>query len=190
MTTTKKIDVFETLYDSLIDLCNDDLITKESTFLTYHITLIEIANDFKNKIKKVYANESYWIKILTIIKSNSDDTSSIIASKTIVVASKQAFVVTLKTTNVTSKTAIVASQTTTVVSTSSTDSEAINFRFDLRFKYRNDLIYFIVEDSRERFCISTSLKQKVFQLAHDQTHYNEFHKTYDRIVFLFIFINC
>ena len=138
VTTTKKIDVFETLYDSLIDLCDDDLITKESAFLTCYITLIEITNDFKNKLKKVYANKSHWIKILIMIKSNSNDTSSIVFSKTVNDAL-----------------------------TSSVDNETINFRFNLRFKYRNDLIYFTTENNRERFCLSTSLKQKVFQLIYD-----------------------
>ena len=59
VTIIKKIDVFKTFYDSLIDLCNNDLITKQSIFLTYYIILIEITNDFKNKFKKVYANKFY-----------------------------------------------------------------------------------------------------------------------------------
>ena len=159
VTTTKKIDVFEAFYDSLIDLCNDDLITKKSIFLTYYIILIEITNDFKNKFKKIYTNELYWIKILIIIKLNNDDTSLIVALKqTFVVISKQTFVIVSKITNVVLKTAIVVSQTLIVVLTSLTNNKTINFRFDLRFKYRNDLIYFIIKDNRECFCISTSLK--------------------------------
>ena len=114
-----------------------------------------------------------------MIKSNNNDTSSMITSKIIDVVSKITVVV--------SKTTIVVSQTAIVVSTSSTNSEVISFRFDLRFKYRNDLIYFTAENDRERFCISISLKQKIFQLVHDQTHHDEFHKTYDRIVF-FVYI--
>ena len=97
-----------------------------------------------------------------MIKSNSDDTSSIIVSKqTFVVISQSANVVS-KITDVASKTAVVASQTTIVASTSLANNKAINFRFNLRFKYRNNLIYFTIKNSRERFCISTSLKQKFF----------------------------
>ena len=57
--TTKKIDVLKTLYESSIDLCDEDLITKESAFLTCHIILIEMINDFKNRLKKIYANDSH-----------------------------------------------------------------------------------------------------------------------------------
>ena len=46
-------------------------------------------------------------------------------------------------------------------------SDAFNSYFDLRFKYRNTLIYFIVENERERLYISTALKQKVFQLIYN-----------------------
>ena len=169
--TTKKIDVLKTLYESSIDLCDDDLITKESAFLTCHIILIEMTDDFKNKLKKIYANEFHWIKILIMIKSNNNDSS--LASKTIVA---------LKTT------IVVVSKTTIIVSSISSTSEVINFRSDLRFKYRNDLIYFTAENDRERFCISASLKQKIFQLIHDQTHHENFHRTYDRIAF-FVYIH-
>ena len=54
-------------------------------------------------------------------------------------------------------------------------------KFDLRFKYKQNLIYFIVDDEHERFCVSTSLKQKIFQLIHDQTYHDDFYRTYDRI---------
>ena len=132
---------------------------------------------------------------MIIIKSNNDNTSSIVVLKqTFVVISKQAFVViskltnvVSKITNVVSKITNVVSKTTIVVSASLTNNKTINFRFNLRFKYRNDLIYFIIKNNHERFCISTSLKQKIFQFVYNQTHYNEFYKTYDRIVF-FVYI--
>ena len=73
-------------------------------------------------------------------------------------------------------------------STSKINDETFNFRFDLRFKYKNDLIYFAIENEREWFCISTALKQKIFQLIHDQIHHDDFHRTYDRITF-FVYIH-
>ena len=152
--TTKRIDVLKAFYESSIDLCDENLITKKSTFLTCHIILIEMTDDFKNKLKKIYANDFHWAKILIMIKSNDNDMSSAFASKTIINFLKTV-VVALKTTIVTSKTIIVVSSISSV-------NKVINFRFDLRFKYRNDLIYFIAENDRERFCISVSLKQKIF----------------------------
>ena len=78
--------------------------------------------------------------------------------------------------------AIIVSVIVSIKTTSKTISEIVNFRFNLRFKYRNDLIYYVFENERERFCVSTSLKQKMFQLIHDQTHHDDFHKIYDRII--------
>ena len=57
--TTKKIDVLKAFYESSIELCDDDLITKESAFLTCHIILIEMTDDFKNKLKKIYVDDSH-----------------------------------------------------------------------------------------------------------------------------------
>ena len=128
-----------------------------------------------------------------MIKSNDSDMSSAFVSKTIINFSKttivvlKTVVVALKTIVVVSKITIVILKTIVVASSVSSINEIINSRFDLRFKYRNDLIYFIAENDRERFCISISLKQKIFQLIHDQTHHEDFHRTYDRIVF-FVYI--
>ena len=45
------------------------------------------------------------------------------------------------------------------------------------------LLFFIVE-KQYKLCISKSIKQKVFKIAHDQTHHNEFHRIYDRLQYL------
>ena len=57
--TTKKIDVLKILYESFIELCDDDLITKKSIEYTYHIILIEITNDFKQKLQKIYQKNEH-----------------------------------------------------------------------------------------------------------------------------------
>ena len=132
-----------------------------------------------------------------MIKSNDNDMSSTFISETAIVAStissinevinfSESAVVASKSTIVASKSAVVVSKQTAFISIFSTNNEITNFRFDLRFKYRNDLIYFTAENDRERFCISASLKQKVFQLIHDQTHHEDFHRIYDRICYSII----
>ena len=51
----KKIDVFETLYEIFIQLYNDNLTIVFSKFLSiYHIILIELINEFKFRLQKVY----------------------------------------------------------------------------------------------------------------------------------------
>ena len=50
-----KIDVFETFYEVFIQLCNDDLTIVFSKSLSiYHIILIELTNEFKFRLQKVY----------------------------------------------------------------------------------------------------------------------------------------
>ena len=56
-------------------------------------------------------------------------------------------------------------------------------RADLRFKLRDDLIYYInFNDDRERLCISKALETHIFHLAHDMQHHEDYHRSYDRIV--------
>ena len=52
---------------------------------------------------------------------------------------------------------------------------------DIRFTYRDDLIYFKIDDEQERLYIFASMKQKIFKLAHDNASHDDFHRIYDRI---------
>ena len=53
----------------------------------------------------------------------------------------------------------------------------------LRFQYRNGFIYYTNEfDGRKRLCIPKTLREKIFELAHDRQSHGGFHKIYDRIV--------
>ena len=62
----------------------------------------------------------------------------------------------------------------------STSTEA--FRTRLRFKLKDDLIYYTNhDDGRERLCIPNSLEQEVFRLAHDSQQHGGYHRTFDRI---------
>ena len=56
---------------------------------------------------------------------------------------------------------------------------------ELRFKLREDLLYYTShDDERERLCISEIINKKIFQLAHDRQSHENFHRFYDRIVSL------
>ena len=46
--------MLKTFYNSSISFYNKNLITKKSVALIYHVTLIEITNNFKNRLKKTY----------------------------------------------------------------------------------------------------------------------------------------
>ena len=66
----EKIDVFETFYEVFIQLCNDDLTIVFSKSLSiYHIILIELTNEFKIRLQKIYNKNNYWFRILEMFIS-------------------------------------------------------------------------------------------------------------------------
>ena len=56
-----------------------------------------------------------------------------------------------------------------------------DFKAEIRFKHRNDLIYYIIENGRERLCVFNFMKQKIFIMIYDFIHHDDFHRTYDKI---------
>ena len=56
-----------------------------------------------------------------------------------------------------------------------------DFKTRIQFKHRNDLIYYIIENGRERLCVFNFMKQKIFIMIHDFIHYDDFHRIYDKI---------
>ena len=53
---------------------------------------------------------------------------------------------------------------------------------DIKFKLRDDLIYYTFDENKKRLCIFAIIKQKIFRLIHDFNNHDDFYRTYDRIV--------
>ena len=87
--------------------------------IAYHVTLIEMSNDFKSSLKEVYADDKQWAKILKLM-SNSDYAKN-----------------------------------------------KSNQKIVARFLLRNDLLYYVADDNRERLCLSEFMKREIFDQAHD-----------------------
>lgn len=52
--------------------------------------------------------------------------------------------------------------------TTFTIARELKFIFKIRFKYRNELLYYInFDNERKRLCISIALKHEIFSLTHD-----------------------
>ena len=122
----EKIDVLKSLYEFSIELCEENLIIKTMKFLLkqfvcYHMTLIEMTNKFKERLKTTYSKNPHWNKILNMIKKTSKIN----------------------------------------------DEKNTQNKSNLRFIYRRNFIYYIVDDDKKRLCISKSLEQKIFQLIHN-----------------------
>ena len=76
-------------------------------------------------------------------------------------------------------TKINASSTVNIVSKSK--KKFFNFR-DIRFRYKNGLLYFIFDlIDLKRLYISKFIKTKIFRQIHDLTHHNNFIKIYDKL---------
>ena len=52
----------------------------------------------------------------------------------------------------------------------------------IRFKFRNDLLYYIFDDKHEKLCIFHFLKQKMFRIIYDLLNHDDFYKIYDRLL--------
>ena len=55
---TDKIDVLESLYEHILKFTQTDLILKTSLYF-YHVTLVEMSNDFKIRLKQTYQNDEH-----------------------------------------------------------------------------------------------------------------------------------
>ena len=57
----------------------------------------------------------------------------------------------------------------------------------LRFRYRDDLIYYVndLNDERKRSCIFKSFIDKIFAFSYNRLNHVDYHKIYDKIVTFF-----
>lgn len=63
----------EKIYGHLIKLCEGDIATKAWETLpeqipAYHITLVEMADELKQRLKIAYVDDHYWNKVLDLVK--------------------------------------------------------------------------------------------------------------------------
>ena len=107
----------------------------------YHVTLVELADNFKWCLKNAYKDDSQWKRILNMIRSPKQFTLNVTHNEDI-----------------------------------------MKWSAELHFTYWNDLIYYINNvDECKHLCISFCFEKKIFELAYDQQHYDEFHCIYDWI---------
>ena len=130
------------LYNHIVKLLKHKLyffILQNLLTVVYHVTLIKIFNEFKQRFKNVYVNNFYWIKILNVIISKNvvNRSSSIVISTSSIVISKNVVdrtsrIVTLK--NIVNNTSLVENNRTT-----KTSNQFVNKLFrDIRFRLRNN----------------------------------------------------
>ena len=197
----EKIEILKSLYDHSMTSQSKNL-TVEISILYHHVALVKMSNDFKLRLKQAYKNDEYWLKILKMIRSiaenNAENRQRTSSTKT---GNKQS-ISTTKTDRSTSTKEVSQSASTKKINQSvsaekidrsieETDQKKKTEDFsdsrELRFRYKNDLIYFTFEIDSKRLCISQSMKAEIFRQTHDFIHHDDFMKTYDRLRY-FVYI--
>ena len=116
---------------------------------TQHVTLVEMSDSFKQRLKAAYAADKHWKKVLDVITPPANrrpDPEPLEGENT--------------------------------EGTVRDDPQPRG----IRFKLRDELIYYTSGEGRERLCIPASMEQDVFRIAHDLSSHGGFHRTYDRLV--------
>ena len=147
--------------------------------MIYHVIVIKIFDDFKLRLKKIYRTNKRWVKILKLITSRTN-ISSIVKN----------FFANISFSSIATKlqTSISIVDDSFFVLTKSVVLNELWTKFEnLRFRHRDDLIYYVDElnDEKKRFCILKSLINKIFALVHDRLNHVDFYKIYDKIVTFF-----
>ena len=189
-----KIDVFESLYEHILKLTQTDMILK--TFLYFHhMTLVEMSDDFKTRLKQAYQDDEHWFKILAIVRlaamsvatsaTSTHEATSVheaiftheaIFAHEVTFANELIVSISQRSSNI----EISRISVVTFAVASLKIYELFDFR-DVRFRYRNDLLYYIFDFDSKRLCIFAIMKTEVFRQIHDFTHHDDFMRTYDRL---------
>ena len=182
-----KIDVFESLYEHILKLTQANLVLKTSLYF-HHVTLVEMSDDFKIRLKQAYQNDEHWFKIFVIIRfavviTSTTSTNEVVSTHDAV--STHDIVFAHETTFAHEAIFIIeitfAFVIASVVAIISLKTYELSDSREVRFRYKNDLLYYIFDFDSKRLCILAIMKIEVFQQAHDFTHHDDFMRTYDRL---------
>ena len=144
--------------------------------ISYHITLVEMSEDFKSRLMEAYVRDEQWNRILEVLKrAEKEAVSDQSEERPLQGTVTEAGVPPVDTADATG---VPPLNTADAAERTSNDLQKVG----LRFKLREGLIYYTnFDDGRERLCIPNSLEKEVFELAHDRQHHGGYHRTYDRI---------
>ncbi len=113
--------------------------------VAYHITLVEMSDDFKVRLRNAYVADELWKRILDMLSTEEPPINN----------------------------------------TDETPAEtgpAEGSRSGIRFKRRDDLIYYTGGDGCERLYIPEAMESEVFRMAYDLANHGGYHRTYDRLI--------
>ena len=169
---TEKVGVLESLYGHPLEPLHGDL-AAETPLLYHHVTLVEMSDDFKQRLKQAYKDDEHWSTILAMVRPRNT-------------AAANGQPATLETTESQQpdrqQPAAAATEAEPPPSPELETEHPLTGPRGLRFRHKDGLLYFISGIAgAERLCIPESMEAEVFRQAHDLTHHGGFMRTYDRL---------
>ena len=164
MDDVNKEGILDILYGHPVKVANEEL-DGIPTQVTYHVTLVEMSDDFKQRLKRAYAEDKHWSAILKMLNQRAAS------------ASRPTTEIPSTSNESTSEATVVAMPNTPVVEAEPGPTPPRG----LQFECRDELVYYLAGDGKQRLCIPKAMQGEVFKLAHDQTHHGGFQRTYDRL---------
>ena len=159
-----KIEIFDVLYEHFVNLSNHELrfnIIQNLSSINYHVTLIKMSNNFKQRFKVVYTKNKQWKKILNVITFRQIITNqTLITNRNLITDQIQSIII-------------------DIVIEIIVDAKSSR---DIRFKLRENLIYYASNENKKRLCVSIAMKQKIFKIIYDLNNHDDFYRIYDKIV--------
>ena len=155
-------------------------ISKVILNMIHHVTLIKMSQNFKLKFKNAYKQNKRWTRILNLLKSKSFSTNN---------RNLTTFIENLISNREHKSSSSNDSFVINNFITSINDFDILNETLfasaeNLRFRYRNGLLYYVneLDDERKRLCIFRKLADEIFALIHDKLNHAKYHKTHDKII--------
>ena len=172
-----KAGVLDALYGHPIHLSEDELrfaTLQDMPAIAYHITLVEMSDEFKQRLKTAYTSDTHWSKILAVISPAAASNSSPAATSN-------------------SSGAATAGAGDTVPPVADGGDPAAGEEQPgqveenppprcSKFRLREDLIYYVSGEGKDRLCIPEAMEQEVFRITHNLSSHVGFHRAYDRLV--------
>ena len=132
----------------------------------YYVTLVEMSDDFKDRLKKAYQEDAHWKKILAILQPGTT------AQPNTTAAPDEPPLTSGQPPPPDASAEPPLQRPPTVPESQSPG---------IRFKLREGLVYYTSGDGRERLCIPEAMEGEVFRIVHDLANHGGFHRTYDRL---------
>ena len=133
----------------------------------YHAILVKMSDDFKHRLKLDYVKDSHWEKLLVMLKPSA-------ATQAVRPSAED------QVTNPSAEDEPTTQAAQSFTGDASVIQEAKQVP-NISFRLREGLIYHVNGENIWRLCIPSSMKQEMFEQAHDLSSHGGYHRCHDRL---------